>query len=103
MRQERQRAKRNTIYYFLLPTACWLLQGLPSPGTFADESKFIDCSLLVAPDYPSTWPSNPFPRFLSINEGVSRTLLFQVLKFLSENILLERMAQFYDFWNPFAH
>jgi len=68
MRQERQRAKRNTIYYFLLPTACWLLQGLPSPGTFADESKFIDCSLLVAPDYPSTWPSNPFPRFKLMHE-----------------------------------
>jgi len=29
----------------------------------ADESKFIDCSLLVAADYPATWPAAPFPRF----------------------------------------
>jgi len=29
----------------------------------AESSKFIDCSLLVAPDYPCTWPSHPFPRF----------------------------------------
>ena len=27
------------------------------------KSKFIDCSLLVAPEYPATWPSAPFPRF----------------------------------------
>ena len=29
----------------------------------SEETKFIDCSLLVAPDYPASWPSNPFPRF----------------------------------------
>jgi len=27
------------------------------------EPRFIDCSLLVAPEYPATWPSAPFPRF----------------------------------------
>lgn len=31
----------------------------PKPQT----TKFIDCSLLVAPEYPCTWPSYPFPRF----------------------------------------
>jgi kynurenine formamidase len=31
--------------------------------TTADEVRFIDCSLLVAPEYPATWPSAPFPRF----------------------------------------
>ncbi|NQV24482.1 MAG: cyclase family protein, partial [Rhodopirellula sp.] len=25
--------------------------------------RFIDCSLLIAPEYPATWPSAPFPRF----------------------------------------
>ena len=30
-----------------------------TPGT----SKFIDHSLLIAPDYPSTWPTAPFPKF----------------------------------------
>jgi len=33
------------------------------PLTAADEPQFIDCSLLVAPEYPATWPSAPFPRF----------------------------------------
>lgn len=26
-------------------------------------TRFVDCSLLVASDYPATWPSAPFPRF----------------------------------------
>ncbi|MFN9717866.1 MAG: cyclase family protein [Planctomycetota bacterium] len=34
----------------------------------AEEPKFIDCSLLVAPEYPVTWPSHPFPRFQLIHE-----------------------------------
>ena len=29
----------------------------------ADETRFVDHSLLVAPDYPATWPAAPFPRF----------------------------------------
>ncbi len=28
-----------------------------------DKPRFIDHSLLVAPEYPCTWPSHPFPRF----------------------------------------
>ena len=28
-----------------------------------DTPRFIDHSLLVAPEYPCTWPSYPFPRF----------------------------------------
>lgn len=28
-----------------------------------DETRFVDHSLLVAPEYPATWPSAPFPRF----------------------------------------
>jgi kynurenine formamidase len=28
-----------------------------------EESRFIDNSLLVSPEYPCTWPSYPFPRF----------------------------------------
>ena len=34
-----------------------------TPFAAADEPRFIDCSLLVAPEYPATWPSAPFPRF----------------------------------------
>ena len=27
------------------------------------EPRFVDHSLLIAPEYPCTWPSHPFPRF----------------------------------------
>ncbi|MCA9179101.1 MAG: cyclase family protein [Planctomycetales bacterium] len=45
----------------------------PGPGTkaWADEPRFVDHSLLVAPEYPCTWPSHPFPRFALIH---SRTI-----------------------------
>ncbi len=36
-----------------------------------DQSRFIDNSLLIAPEYPCTWPSYPFPRFAIIH---SRTI-----------------------------
>ena len=51
----------NPVFLCLLPIACCLL-AVP---TFAEEpkSKFIDCSLMIAPEYPATWPSAPFPRF----------------------------------------
>ncbi|MHC4876301.1 MAG: cyclase family protein, partial [Planctomycetota bacterium] len=51
-------------------SCCIALVGsmfVPSAGCAQDSdgqaSKFVDCSLLVAPDYPATWPSAPFPRF----------------------------------------
>ena len=34
----------------------------------AEESRFIDHSLIVAPDFPCTWPSHPIPRFQIIHE-----------------------------------
>lgn len=48
----------------LLPA--WLLVQAAS----AQEAtvRFIDCSLLVAPEYPATWPTHPFPRFQLIHE-----------------------------------
>lgn len=33
------------------------------PHVKTEQPRFIDHSLLVAPDYPCTWPSSPFPRF----------------------------------------
>jgi kynurenine formamidase len=32
------------------------------------RTRFVDCSLLVAPEYPATWPTHPFPRFQLIHE-----------------------------------
>jgi kynurenine formamidase len=28
-----------------------------------DDARFVDHSLLIAPEFPCTWPSHPFPRF----------------------------------------
>jgi kynurenine formamidase len=43
-------------------------------ATFAegqDEApRFVDHSLLIAPEYPCTWPAAPFPRFQIIHERV---------------------------------
>lgn len=39
---------------------CILLSVITAMG---EESRFIDNSLLVSPEYPCTWPSYPFPRF----------------------------------------
>ena len=66
MQPESQPARPNARTFFLPTTACRLLTVavcLLSAPCFAKEPKFVDCSLLVAPDYPATWPSNPFPRF----------------------------------------
>ena len=51
------------VAYYLLPIACCLFLVLSTDDCRSDEPEFIDCSLLVAPDYPSTWPQSPFPRF----------------------------------------
>lgn len=44
---------------------------LLSPGLKAQDqaTRFIDHSLLIAPDYPCTWPTHPFPRFRLIREA----------------------------------
>jgi kynurenine formamidase len=48
--------------------ATLLISSWPADYCLAQESKkdasrFIDHSLLIAPEYPCTWPSHPFPRF----------------------------------------
>lgn len=37
------------------------------PTAHAAEPRFVDHSLLIAPEYPCTWPSYPFPRFAIIH------------------------------------
>ena len=37
--------------------------SLTSSAAEPGETRFIDHSLLIAPEYPCTWPSYPFPRF----------------------------------------
>lgn len=51
----------------MLVTATMLWDG----GLSAQENaktQFVDCSLLVAAEYPATWPTHPFPRFQLIHE-----------------------------------
>lgn len=45
---------------------CWLILfvSLALLGfAQAEDPKFVDHSLLVAPEFPCTWPASPFPRF----------------------------------------
>jgi kynurenine formamidase len=37
-------------------------------NAWSEEPRFIDHSLLIAPEYPCTWPSHPFPRFALIQQ-----------------------------------
>jgi len=43
----------------------WILLAWPVGWVCAEEARaqFIDNSLLIAPEYPCTWPAAPFPRF----------------------------------------
>ncbi|MEY3457814.1 MAG: Kynurenine formamidase [Planctomycetota bacterium] len=52
----------------ILTLAAAALHSQSSPAQAPDTPRFIDCSLLVAPDYPATWPTAPFPRFQRITE-----------------------------------
>ena len=52
----------------LLTATALLLTTLPSAASSADpksdtNTKFVDHSLLIAPEFPCTWPTHPFPRF----------------------------------------
>ena len=44
-----------------------LLLAMPQSGVAAEpgaaQAKFVDNSLLIAPEFPCTWPTSPFPRF----------------------------------------
>jgi len=46
------------------------LSNFHDSSVLADEGtpRFVDCSLLVAPEFPATWPTHPFPRFQLIHE-----------------------------------
>ncbi|MEI8083047.1 MAG: cyclase family protein, partial [Actinomycetes bacterium] len=47
-----------------------LPQSLRAADTSPPASKFIDNSLLVAPEFPCTWPAHPFPRFQITHQRV---------------------------------
>lgn len=51
----------------MLTTLLCVLLWLSAVGVAAEkpagDSHFVDHSLLIAPEYPCTWPTHPFPRF----------------------------------------
>ena len=52
------------VHVLWLPSlsSCLMTLALCACATADDgEPRFIDHSLLVAPEYPATWPSAPFP------------------------------------------
>lgn len=52
-----------------LIVCCGLIEYRASPSLAQEPvTRFVDCSLLVAPEYPATWPTHPFPRFQLIHE-----------------------------------
>jgi kynurenine formamidase len=55
-----------------LPKALLCLISLPvlslNTNAWGDQPRFVDHSLLVAPEYPCTWPSYPFPRFAIVHQ-----------------------------------
>ena len=49
--------------FAMLALVVTVLPLIASLGAEPETTRFIDHSLLIAPDYPCTWPSHPFPRF----------------------------------------
>ncbi len=68
MRRNMHPTGRSRPSGFLLAIACCLLHLVFAHDCLCEEPRFIDCSLLVAPEYPATWPSAPFPRFQMVHE-----------------------------------
>jgi kynurenine formamidase len=44
------------------------MPGVSTRAAEPSESRFVDHSLLIAPEYPCTWPAYPFPRFQLIHQ-----------------------------------
>ncbi len=68
MQREMPSAERSRLSDSLLAMACCLLHLVFAHNCLSEEPRFIDCSLLVAPEYPATWPSAPCPRFQIVHE-----------------------------------
>src|SRR5438105_15746228 len=63
MLQSRAASLRRGLLSIVLPAvlaAAWCIAA-QQPGETKTEARFVDLSLLVAPEYPCTWPT--FPKF----------------------------------------
>ncbi len=50
--------------------ALLLVTDLPAEDAPAAATRFVDNSLLIAPEFPCTWPTHPFPRFQITHQRV---------------------------------
>jgi kynurenine formamidase len=57
------RASRRSVWLFVMTGGLLIAFARAGADEATAKSRFIDCSLLIAPEYPATWPSAPFPRF----------------------------------------
>jgi kynurenine formamidase len=63
--------RRALIYLLGVCLAVWhggLAARAQDSVTSQGDSRFVDHSLLIAPEYPCTWPAYPFPRFQITHE-----------------------------------
>ncbi len=64
MRAFRRAIQWNVILLTALVLSCAVEQATAQrDGARVDTPKFVDHSLLIAPELPCTWPAAPFPRF----------------------------------------
>ncbi len=61
---------KNFYFGLLLGATCFFGTNLVAQEKGDATTRFVDCSLLVAPEYPASWPAHPFPRFQLIHEQV---------------------------------
>jgi kynurenine formamidase len=63
-----QHSSRLQRHLCLSMVICSVFSCVLTAQENSDSVRFVDCSLLVAPEYPATWPAHPFPRFQLIHE-----------------------------------
>ncbi len=56
------------VFVMLLFTLSFLMTVTGTAAGESEATRFVDHSLIVAPEYPCTWPSHPFPRFQIVHQ-----------------------------------
>lgn len=67
---QRHRSLRCVPLAALLTATLAVGQAAAQASDSISATKFVDHSLLVAPDFPCTWPTYPFPRFQITHERI---------------------------------
>lgn len=65
--RRKTRSTKMSVVHLSLALAAFVGASRLGVSAFGDEPRFVDNSLLIAPEYPCNWPSPPFPRFAIIH------------------------------------